>query len=119
MKSEGLHSRWFVNIPQIDYQRFSQNLGHSLPVQIAKLVPLGKNHQGVSPLGSIVSIFGIAYTFEDFSSLTHASRVESTNLSASPLQTSYDDNGRSFPHVVGIGLESEAENRDYLASDLP
>ncbi len=54
---------------------------------------------------------------EQTSGIVHSGRIMSVNASAEALQHFDERNGRRVAHVVGVGFESQAKNRNRPALD--
>ena len=96
----------------------AHQLARPLEVEAAELVPLGEDHQRVGARRSPRRRPGTSSTS---GSSRRASRMPSGSkartVAPSPLQRRQDDEAGALAHVVGVGLEGEAQHGDRLAGD--
>ena len=74
-----------------------------------ELVPLGHDHQGVSPRRQLVCILRVLELRQDRLRALHGGWVVGAHMSPRGDQDPGDVEARRLAKVVGVGLEREAE----------
>src|SRR4051812_9738486 len=105
------------DVAKVDEDKGGHLLLDPFKIEGPESIPLGDDHQGIATFRAGVRVFGIVDTVKHFAR-PRSLRVVSGNLGAEIAQTGDEGERRRVPHVVGVRVKREAENRDALASDL-
>ena len=94
------------------FHQFSQ----TLKIKRAKLIPFGGDHQRIGAVGARISAIAVGHVLQNGLGLVHAGGIEGADPCAHVLERRNQRHRGSFAHVIGVGLEGQAEHRDGLAA---
>jgi hypothetical protein len=104
-----------IDVAQVGHAGRRHLLGQPLQVERAELVPLGQDHDQIGVLRGLVGIVAIARRAaapRPRAALAGRPRAPSRHRPRAPAR--WSATGR-IAHVVGVGFERHAQNRDGLA----
>ena len=114
-KPAAAQRRRVEEVAAVDDQRPRHPLRHLGPVELGELAPLGDQDRGVGALERLQRRAGHLDRAEQFAGALAGDRVVGDHLRPLALQPRRQDQARGLAHVVGVGLEGEAEQRHALA----
>ena len=115
-KAERRHLRRAIYIAQVDDHRLRQFALQPFKVEGAVLHPFRHHHHGVRAANAGVGIVAIFDIGQFAARLFHADGIVRPHLGAQVEQPGHQRDRRRLAHVVGVGLEGQAEHGDGLAA---
>ena len=111
------HLGWAVDVAQIHHQRRLQRRLHLGEVQGAEFVPFGQDHHAVGAFQRVIGVLRRDPGSDAWRASLCAFRIIGADGGAGLLQIGQDHQAGRIAHVVGVGLEGQAQHRDGLALD--
>src|SRR4029450_11776509 len=105
-----------LHMAQIDQNGLRHDGFKPIKIESAKLLPFGYNHQNRGALRTTIGIAAEGDVGDDALGLLHAGRIIGTHFGAEVLQRRDERNRRRLAHVVGVGLERQAQDSDRFAT---
>ena len=115
-KAERGHFLGAIDVAQIDDHGLRHLALQARQIERAVLHPLGHDHHGVGAAHAGIGIVAIFDIGQFAARLFHADRIVRAHLRAHVEQPGHQRDRRRLAHVVGVGLEGEAEHGDGLAA---
>ena len=115
-KAERRHVLGAIDVAQVDDHGLRQFALQALQIERAVLHPFGHDHHGVGAAHAGVGIVAIFDIGQFAARLLHADRIVRAHLGAHVEQAGHQRDRRRLAHVVGVGLEGQAEHGDGLAA---
>src|SRR5689334_16756545 len=107
-----------IDVPKVDQDPAAKRRRNFLQVERSELVPLGHDDERVCTRRRGVRVIRELDSIEHLLGLLASDRVERAYLCAALEQQVDQRNRGRFAHVVGVGLEGEAEHPDALALEV-
>ena len=117
-KSQPSHILGTVDIPEIDKDPGGHCLAQPAEIKGAEGIPFGHDDKGMGACRRVIGILREMNIIEQAPRRRHAGRIIGPDNGALVLQGLDYGQGRGLPHVIGVGLEGEAEYGDRLATDI-
>src|SRR5437762_4660841 len=108
-----------INISKVHHDRAGHHPLQSIEIKRPELLPLGYNDQGVGTVGATVRIFAVLDIRHFDTGRLHTHGIEGSYGRTHIPQRRNQRNRRSLPHVIGVWLERQAEDRNDLVAEIP
>ena len=107
-----------VDVAAIDDDVTCHDFLDDIPAGHAELAPLGHQRKDIGTVSGIVHVLAVGDAVADATAaLIHGNGVEDAD-GGTIFQEAVDDHqGRGLAHIVGLGLEREADDSDSLARE--
>src|SRR5438128_2127362 len=106
------HRRRVVDVAPVHDHRHSHRRLDAVEVEMAKLVPFRDDYQRIAAVGDAVSVAHVLDLRQLDARAFHGRGIKCADVSARGEQDPCDVEARRFAKVVGVRLESEAEQAD-------
>ena len=116
-KTDAADDLGFEHIAQVDDGVANHARPDRLKVEGAELVPFGQDDENIGAVGSLVGAIAPCDARKQRFSLASALRVARSYGCAALLQHWHDHQAWRIPHIVGVGLERHAKDRNGLATN--
>ena len=115
-EAEGFEFLAVVDVTAVDNDVAGHDLLDDIPGGHAELAPLGHQSEDIGTIGGIVHIRAVGDNITDAAlALVHGDGVEDADGGTILQEFVDDDEGWGLTHIVGLGLEGEADDGDGLA----
>src|SRR3954470_6436322 len=104
--------RGIERVAPVDDELAAHGLGHRVEVELFELVPLGDEHGRVGPGHRAERVVGELESRHQLARLLLGHRVVGADLRPRGLQARAEHERGRLAHVVGVGLEGQAEQGD-------
>src|SRR5262249_34678411 len=111
------HERRAKHIPSINDQRTGNKLPQPFPIDLAKLLPFGCDHDHIGPLRRLIWIRAIANFWQNCLRPFSGLRIVSANLRPFADKAPGEFDSGRITDIVSIGFECKSPHRDFLSTN--